>query len=84
MSGGMWKCEESLKLLLSDIFSSSGFPVGTADVKERPESSVYSVTNRETFRSAAANQAVPVNIAKLISKVCAASEDGFVKIYIHM
>jgi len=65
----MWKCEDSLNLLLADIFSFAGFPVSSADIRARPESCVYSVTNRETWRSVTSNQAVPVNISKLTPKL---------------
>lgn len=61
--------EKDLNLLLSDIFCFAGFPVGSADVQALPESCVYSVTNRETWRSVTSNQAVPVNISKLTTKL---------------
>ena len=67
-AGGSWLSAESINLLLSDIFTFCGFPVLVTDIRARPESCVYSVANRETFRTAK-NQVVAVDIPKLMSKV---------------
>jgi hypothetical protein len=68
-AGGQWKCESSLSLLISDIFVFAGYNVESKHVRAREESSVYSVTNRETFRSNLKNQIVSIDIPKLIVKV---------------
>ena len=68
-TGGKWKSDEALALLLSDIFTFAGFRVGTSDIRARAESCVYSVTNRETFRSIGKNQVIGMNIPKLIKLV---------------
>ena len=67
-AGGSWLSAESINLLLSDIFTFCGFPVLVTDIRARPESCVYSVANRETFRTAK-NQVVAVDIPQLMSKV---------------
>ena len=66
-AGGQWKCESSLSLLISDIFVFAGYNVESKHVRAREESSVYSVTNRETF--SVKKQSVSIDIPKLIVKV---------------
>jgi hypothetical protein len=68
-TGGKWKCDHALASLLSDLFMFAGFRVETSDIRARAESCVFSVTNRETFRSVMRNQVVSINIPKLITKV---------------
>ena len=36
-TGGEWKCDNSLALLLSDIFTFAGYNVGASDIIARPE-----------------------------------------------
>ena len=56
-------------MLLADIFSAAGYHTRCQDVRARTESSVFSVTNRETFHLMKENRPVSVDISALAIKV---------------
>jgi hypothetical protein len=61
-AGGQWATDQSVVLLVSDIFQPFG--VMSGDVQVRRESSLYSVSNSNTFPGRR------IDIQLLLAKVC--------------